>query len=489
MTHQRPRFDEQSKPANRRPGILPGRRFALALALSGALLGCSTAEAAADPNSGQQVTAVIYPKTGGITTESVTLGALAQNCRPAYTGQPIARYRQDGTQAPSGSVTATTWSVATVLGCLPTPVLIPDAIKILVVQGSAPETGPNSPLLPGDLTYPNPSDFLNPLETPLITSDGNNITYDRPRRSLSDPNADDSVVAPNGTDFVFEVVERTLLSATVTPSANPVAVGGAVSFTAQAPGLAPGSLQYSWDFGGAAPSQSGPSPSVTYYSAGTYDVTVQVTDSAGHVAQSQPLLVQVGSAPPSSTNPSAPPTGPTQSNGGMPGGAPGTSKQPGTVGQRPSGKKPDAGKGKGKPKSATTPGSGGASTGSGHTGSGSSSAPSTAASRRGKPGRAQPAGGHAVTPAKRRSTASTTGPATTVTGRLISDVTLLPVGASPLVHAVAGPLAIAPAARRPLTASLLPALAAALVVFLLFSLGAGRELSWRRPWRVLRVGA
>jgi hypothetical protein len=74
-------------------------------------------------------------------------------------------------------------------------------------------------------------------------------------------------------------------------------------------------------------------------------------------------------------------------------------------------------------------------------------------------------------------------------GRLVSDVTPLPPGESPLVHAVAGPLATAPAVRRAISASPLPVLAAGLTIFVLLSLGAGRELRWRRDWRAVRLGS
>jgi hypothetical protein len=73
-----------------------------------------------------------------------------------------------------------------------------------------------------------------------------------------------------------------------------------------------------------------------------------------------------------------------------------------------------------------------------------------------------------------------------VAGRLISDVIPLVPGASPLVHIVPATVASAPAARRALRASVLPAIGAALAVLLLLALGAGRELGWRFDWRALR---
>jgi hypothetical protein len=71
-----------------------------------------------------------------------------------------------------------------------------------------------------------------------------------------------------------------------------------------------------------------------------------------------------------------------------------------------------------------------------------------------------------------------------VTGQLVGDVTPLPAGASPLVHAVAAQTS-APPARQATHTSRLAALAGALAVVLLLGLGAGRELRGRRGWRAL----
>jgi hypothetical protein len=67
-----------------------------------------------------------------------------------------------------------------------------------------------------------------------------------------------------------------------------------------------------------------------------------------------------------------------------------------------------------------------------------------------------------------------------VSGRLISDVTLLPATLSPLVREAPASAASAPALRRAAGPVLAPALAAALAVILLFGLGAGHELRGRR---------
>ena len=76
-----------------------------------------------------------------------------------------------------------------------------------------------------------------------------------------------------------------------------------------------------------------------------------------------------------------------------------------------------------------------------------------------------------------------------VAGLLISDVTPLPPGASPLVHTAPARPATAPPARQAIRATLLPALGGGLAVLLLLGLGAGRELRGRRRWRALPLGS
>jgi hypothetical protein len=72
---------------------------------------------------------------------------------------------------------------------------------------------------------------------------------------------------------------------------------------------------------------------------------------------------------------------------------------------------------------------------------------------------------------------------------LVSDVTPLPPGASPLVSQARSSRGAAPPVRRATSVSPLPALAAGLVVIVLLGLGAGQELRGRRDWRALRFGA
>jgi hypothetical protein len=69
-----------------------------------------------------------------------------------------------------------------------------------------------------------------------------------------------------------------------------------------------------------------------------------------------------------------------------------------------------------------------------------------------------------------------------VSGQLISDVTTLPPGASPLVHVTSAAATPQAAVRQASRLSTAPAVGGALAAGLLLVLGAGRELRGRRRW-------
>jgi hypothetical protein len=76
-----------------------------------------------------------------------------------------------------------------------------------------------------------------------------------------------------------------------------------------------------------------------------------------------------------------------------------------------------------------------------------------------------------------------------VTGQLVSDVTPLPAGESPLVHVEAGVPETAQAARSHVGGSPVAPIVGGLSVLALLALGARRELRGRRNWRTLRFGS
>jgi hypothetical protein len=226
---------------------------------------------------------------------------------------------------------------------------------------------------------------------------------------------------------------------------------------------------------------------VTFASAGTYNVTVQVTDDeGGGGAATIPITVTSSTPPPAHQK--GTPTGPKKSGGKGSGQVPrkhdrgngGHSHKRSHNGGSSSGTHASSPSSKG-----TTPVSPGSPSGSSNSGS-STPAPVT------------PLNTHSVAPhdSKQHQTSHLKAPSAApgalgpvVTGQLVSEVTPLPAGQSPLVHIEAGVAETSQAARSSVGGSALPAIGAGLAVLGLLALGAARELRGRRDWRALRFGS
>jgi hypothetical protein len=471
------------------------RRFALALVSAVVTLGITSAGAAADSSSNVVLSATVY-SSSGTASDSVTLAGLQADptrC-PAYGGpQTMNELARQGfvpvSLASSGPQTGS-WALSTVLGCLQTPIP-PSAVQGITVLNAdgSPQTGAGSQITPADLA--SPSDFNDTSEAPVVEALGSVNQYDRPWRGGGEEDFLDEVQTTENdqpTPISIEVFEGPLLTVSVTASRTTVPAGGSVAFQATVTGQGTSSLAYSWSFGGAAPASTAPAPQVSFDTEGQYDVTLQVTDTAGGGGVAS-IPITVGPKAPTTagkhkqtgtgtSHKSHSPTGPRKSAGKHPGGRAGKSKTGGSTSNRP----------------ATTPSR------TTTTPTSTTPAPTSTATTPAAPTtpRALPAPSHpapaATTPhplpRPRRVSAPSrpsrvTGP--TVAGQLISDVTPLAPGASPLVHVVPA-VATAPPARRAIRASLLPAIGAALAVLLLLGLGAARELGWRAAWRTLRAG-
>jgi len=490
------RSDERRRPANRRPGLIPGRRFALMLVCAVGALGCPAAVATADPSSDQVVSATVYSPSGTTQNDAVSLAQLQSNPQcTAYSGTDMNELGRTGfvdvQLAPGG-----TWSLSTVLGCLSTPVPVAAVHGVTVIdsQGS-PEAGPGSMLTPADLGAQGSTDFNDPQEAPVVQALGSLNQYDRPWRGNGQGQTDydygDEVQGTgNGQPLpiAIEVFEGPLLTVTVSASKTTAGVGQAVTFGATVTGQNGSALSYSWNFDGGALSSTAPSPQVTFGNTGTYEVTVQVTDSAGGGGGAD-IPITVGTTPPPATGPhkqpgsgksrkSHTPTGPKKSKGthaGAPAGNSNTRKST-TAGK---GTSTNAGKNT-STTSSTTP------TSTTPT-SGTSSHHATASAPHRTAASTIPAGHATSPPARPTPPAPRSGPL--VSGLLVSDVTPLPAGASPLVRVVPAAVATAPPARQAIRASLLPAFGAGLGVLLLFGLGVGHELRGRRRRPTLRAGS
>jgi PKD repeat protein len=422
--------------------------------------------------------------SGSTTTDSVTLGDLQGNAArcPQYARSSMEEYGLNGSTTvglpPSGPQTGT-WGLGTVLGCLKTPIPLAAVKSVIVIGGNgAPEAGPNSQLTPADLRAP--SDFNNSAEVPVIEDNGSVSSYDRPWREGSDLNYLDEV-HESQTPISIAVFEGPRLTVSVSASPTTVAAGGTVDFTANvSPANQPG-LKYSWNFDGGAADSTAASPQVNFGSGGQYTVSVQVTDAAGGGGGATiPITVTSSSSTPPAANPNGPKTGPTHSNGNTPGGRQGN--------QTPHGGSSGAGGNATGDSSQTAP-----------TGSG----PGNAAGQPANPQSAASRGGSAHHQAQRtrsvthgskpvngpKPAAPSTNPlAVPVNGLLISDVSPVAPGASPLVHVVQASPATAPDLRTPTGTSPWPIVGAGVAVLLLLGLGAGRELRGRLGWRPLGFG-
>jgi hypothetical protein len=485
VTRRRDRAVQQRRPADRRPGLIPGRRFALVVAVTGGLLVHTGAAASAD-SSGPLVSATVH-SANGTTAESVSVAQLQASSQcPVYGGpQTMDEMGHQGPVDVTLSQT-NTWALSTILGCLqpnPVPLTSVQGVTVFTADGT-PETDSGSEITPADLKPLGQTDFNNPNEGPAVTALGTANEYDRPWRGSSQGQPDydysDQVVtgSPGGqaAPVDIEVFEGPLLTVTANASETTVAVGATVTFSATVTPQSAGSLSYSWTFDGGAANSTAATPQVTFGTAGQYDVTVQVTDSqGGGGVASIPITVGSTPAPTTGSHPqsgagtnhkSHTPTGPKKSKGTHAGARPGKSKSSASS---------STGAGNSTSNKATT-----SSTTPTSTTSTQASTPSTHPATTATPHRAA-----ARSATRRRLPAPRARPTSPppvsgplVKGQLISDVT--PLAASPLVHTVPPPAATAPPARQAIRASLLPAVGAAFAVLLLFSLGAWRELRGRR---------
>jgi hypothetical protein len=437
------------------------------------------------------VSATIYPASGGnVTHTSVGLQALA-SC-PEYSGSnPIYLY-------PPGQpfqLTETSWPLSTVLSCgLQVPLGDVNAVQIL-----SPSQGFEAPLSNADLTDPTSyQDPQAPDALPVISVDGteDQTTYVRPFRGGADANARDEVTetgAPitlvlyaNGPPLIVHASARTLSSTATATTAR-------LSVTVQTEAGTPvpaSALTWSWTFGDGGTSAA--AAPTHRFAAGSYDVTVQVTDVSAGTG---------GTATVQFRTPAKPTSGHTNQTGGS---HPTKSKSPtgtengnhslhpgGQTGSHPSG-------GSRGSRSTTTPSQPTTTTQSTTTSpkpSTTATPPRTSTSSAATPPATTPTTTrttpppHRTSSPRRRTPPPPTAPGgPLVAGRLISDVTTLPAGASPLVHVTPAAVAAPPQVRQATRSRSLAAPGAALTVAVLLGLGAGWELRGRRRSRAGLTG-
>jgi hypothetical protein len=439
-----------------------------------------TGAAVAD-DSATLVQAMVYKAGGATATDSVTPAALraAPSQCPAYPGVSMQEYGRQGpvTQTlPAGS----TWTMATILGCLQTPIALADVTGVTVIGPSgAPLSGAGSQLTPADLATP--SDFQNTGETPVLSAIGSTDQYDRPWRGGSDL---DYLDETQSTPIVIEVFEGPPLKVTASASQATVTLGSTITFDAAVTGNNGSPLTYTWTFGGGAPNSAQAAPQVQFTSAGVWTVNVEVTDADGGGGGDQ-LTVTV-KQPDSTTTPTTGThtTGPDKSSGPTPGAAPRKQKKSGTQNR---GTKHTHGKGSQTTtttqttttQTTSTPATGGSSGSAGGGSAAITNPPEQTTTARAKP----PAPTHRPSP---RTPPPSSG--TVVRGELVSDIIPLPADRSPLVHLVAASAGGAPARETPAGRSVLPIASAVLAILILLGLGAQRELGRPRWLSIPRIG-
>jgi PKD repeat protein len=509
VTPRRTRSQPQDPTTSRRPGSIPGRRFALALAL--AWLATPGGIAAADQSTSPIVVATVYKPGGGVTSDAVSLGTLQGNPQqcPPYSRQTMTEYRSQGAITvglPQSGPETGTWPLSSILGCLQTPVLTDDVTGLTVVNSNgSPEVSDGSQLVPKDLA--SPSDFADPAETAVVSDLGSTFQYNRPWRGATDLDYLDEV--NTSSPVTIEVYEGPRLTVNVTASATSVSAGSTISFNATVSGANGSPLSYHWSFGNSGADDSTASdPGAQFASAGTYTVTLQVTDSnGGGGGATIPITVTSASETQPQTTPAPTRTGPDTSSGTAPTGNPSTTPQAATKPANPQPKgthdKQPSTTPAAAPKTqtrshhrtttaATTPSGSGPTAGSGASGSSGSatsgSPPASSQTTTGPQSTSHSRAGPRHPPS--RPAQSTPGQAPVVDGRLISDVIPISATASPLVHVVSSPTpAVAPERRHIARTSLLPLVTALLTIALLFGLGARRELRGPHAWRALRVSS
>jgi hypothetical protein len=450
-----------------------------AVALAAAF-GCAWPAAASADQS--VVSATIYPSSAG-NVSRVTVGLQALAACPEYAGSnPIYLY-------PPGQpfqLSQSTWLLSTIISCgLQVPIGDVNDVQVL-----SPNHGFQAPLSNADLTDPSRyQDPQAPEALPVIAVDGNEnqTTYIRPFRGGADANARDEVtetgapitlvVYANGAPLIVHASARTLSS---TATATTAKLSATVQTASGAP-VAPPALTWSWTFGDGGTS-SAASPTHRF-APGSYEVSVQVTQGSGGAGGTATIQVHTPAKPTSGHQNQTGGTKPTKSK--SPTGTENGTHSQDQGGTRGAGRSGGSG---GTPSATSSESTTTATTHSTTTASTSTQSTTSTASAATPPTTTTPAPPrHRRAPARRRRATGQAPAPPLVTGRLISYVTTLPEGSSPLVHPTAA-AAAPPQVRQATRARSLAAPGAGLAVALLLGLGAWWEVRGRRRWRDVLPG-
>ncbi len=500
MRRSRAHTVERCLLANRRSGAIPGRRFALTVGVLAIALGLAPAPASADQ---VVLNATVFPGAGGaISNSQITLGEL-QGCEP-YDGPNPMYFHPSG--LPEAFPPDATWSLGEVLGCR----LDLNSVNVSTVQVL------KSPAYLGAETLTTAEVFDSSQyqeaqdELPVVFADGDQNSYFRPWLGGADDNASDFVIAQGAPISILVYENGVPLTVNIAASTVSQTTSGAnvqLSATVQNAGGQPipaTALTWNWSFDdGTTSTVAAP---LHAFAPGGYPVTVQVTDSAAGSGGTATIDVAVQASPAPGSHAQSggggprktgSPTGPDRSRGKQPGARPGSSaahhsspsgaapRQSGSTQQPASHNSTTSHTTSNPPPTTTEQTTASTSTTASTPAATTTTAPSVSTtSSSPPPPRHAPTRARRPHPARTRTTARVSGSAVPlISGRLISDVALLPPDESPLVQPVTAAQPSAPAVRRAVAASSLPPLAGVLVAIAIFALGAQRELRGRRRRR------
>jgi hypothetical protein len=307
VTYPAVRLPTQTQSDRRRPGIFPGRRFALATAVACAAVAGGAglpATAAADQ---PVVSATIFPGTSGNpSTQSVLLSTLASSPCQIYDG-PSWTF-SDG-QGPL--TTAAVWSLGEVISCGLS--IAPENVMAVQVFNNDNNSYENSLTPAGGVFDPStyPSGALPLISVDGTTTSGGPVTYTRPPSGPSDQAQSDQFTEDGTTPISIDVYEsRPPLQITAAPvygaataSSRTVTLAATVT-DADGAAVAPSQLTWSWTLAGSSVGSEA-APTVTIAAGDSQVATVLVTDPATGTGGTATFDVSYSPtpSPPSATQP------------------------------------------------------------------------------------------------------------------------------------------------------------------------------------------
>ena len=451
MTYPAVPLNQPTQSYRRRPGIFPGRRFALAAAVACVAVAGAAAlpgNAAADQTV---VSATIFPGSQGSESGAQVMLSTLNTCGN-YTGPASITMQSASGALPPQAISAPAWTLGTVLTCgLQIPSTDVTAVQVVRFTGAF-ETPLSNAQIFDTGQYPGSAGAL-----PTIYVDGGEVqtTYVRPPLTAADANAADNVTEQGDpvSLIVYENQPPLVVTATQSPvsgdqgTTEQVTLDATVT-TADGTAVPSSALTFSWTVNDSTTPLSGPAPVATVAS-GVTPVTVVAYDQATGTGGTYTFDITYNPLPGTPSSNKQPgagkhkqgqPTGTTKLRGGGRLDHAGTSKGAST-GHAP--RRSNTSSQTSTPATSTPATSTPPSSPPPVTQTTTVTAPATAPSPSTTPGltvdttpTTAPYPRRTRAP-ERRASLQTRSSERPVTGRLVADVQALPAGESPLVHPIA----------------------------------------------------